>query len=322
MNKVLIIFYGGTGLFEKKEGFRFIEKKDDIKKWMEFVPEISFISKIDTVFIEKDKNLISRIDFLKVLKTIKDNIDDYDGILITNEVDTIPIFSNQLFWQIHNPKKPIVITGSNVIYREKDVLPDLSFRANLINGLQLINTGFNGVSVIYGNRVISPTKIYRSKLFDLNIFDSADKKYLARVDFGLSLDSMPSKEVGRSEFFFEFDDNFLFFKIVPSLEVLKFILDKNQTIKVIIFEAWTNNIISRDKLVEIFEFCKKNNKLIIFYNQLGFGKDFFKYTILTISHMTQECLCAKISWILGQTKNHTKIREMLKDNWYGEFIKE
>ena len=72
--------------------------------------------------------------------------------------------------------------------------------------------------------------------------------------------------------------------------------------------------------MKVFNLAQKNNKLVIFYNQIGFGKDFFKDTILTISRISPECLTTKLSWILGQTKDEKKIRSLLKKNIQDEFL--
>jgi L-asparaginase/Glu-tRNA(Gln) amidotransferase subunit D len=81
-----------------------------------------------------------------------------------------------------------------------------------------------------------------------------------------------------------------------------------------------NQIIDRKKLVTIFKLARKNKKIIIFYNQIGFGRDFFKDTIITISKISPECLSAKLAWILGQTKDEKKIRELLKKEIQNEFL--
>jgi L-asparaginase len=319
MNKVLLIFYGGTKLSGKKGSFVFVEKESNIDNWMQSIPEISLMAKIKTLLIKKDNKISVKSSVKELIKQIKDNIDKVDGIVILHDVDTIPLLANQLFWQIQNPKKPIVITGSNVIEQDNEFLPDLSFKANLINALQVVNSSLNEVSVIYGNRVISAPKIVRTKLHDLNVFKSIDKEYLARIDFGLSIKSK-KKEKKESKYYYDFSYDFLFFNMVPDIKILETLLDKDSNLKIIIFKALPNQIIEREKLVKVFNLAQKNKKLVIFYNQIGFGKDFFKDTILTISKISPECLTAKLSWILGQTKDEKKIRNLLKKNIQDEFL--
>jgi L-asparaginase len=319
MNKILLIFYGGNQLSNKKGSFISVKKNSDIENWMKSVPEISLMAEIKTLFIDKSNKILDKNNIEKLIHSIEDNINKVDGIVILNNTDTIPLLSNQLFWQIQNPSKPIVITGSNVIERDNEFLPDLSFKANLINAFQVINSDLNEVSVIYGNRVISPPKIVRTKLHDLNIFKSIDKDYSAKIDFGLSIKSR-IKSQGKTKYYYNFNYDFLFFNIVPEIKLLETILDKNSNLKIIVFNALPNQIIEREKLVKVFSLAQKNKKLVIFYNQIGFGKDFFKNTILTISRISPECLTTKLSWILGQTKDEKKIRKLLKKDIQGEFL--
>jgi len=319
MSKILLIFYGGSGLFEKKKGFVLVEKEKDISQWLSLVPEISLMAEVKTLFIDKGKEVLDQKNIKNIIRVIKENKEGVDGVIILNDPDTIPLLANQLFWQIQNPKKSIVITGSNIIEQDNEFLPDLSFKANLINAFQVVNSNLNEISVIYGNRVILPPKIVRTKLQDLNIFKSIDKDYLAKIDFGLSIKTR-EKEKKVPKYYNNFNYDFLFFNNVPSIENLKILLDKDNNLKIIVFKALPNQIIAREKLVNIFKLARKNKKLVIFYNQIGFGRDFFKDTILTISKISPECLSAKLAWILGQTKDEKKIRNLLKKDIQGEFL--
>lgn len=319
MNRILLIFYGGARLFNKKGAFVSVEKESDIEDWMSSVPEISLMADIKPVFLDKGNKVLDKNNIEKLIHYIEDNINKVDGIVILNNTDTIPLLSNQLFWQIQNPSKPIVITGSNVIEQDNEFLPDLSFKANLINAFQIINSDLKEISIIYGNRVISPPKIVRTKLHDLNIFKSINKEYLAKIDFGLSISPKKRKQ-GNCRYYYNFSYDFLFFNIVPEIKVLETILDKNNNLKIIVFNALPNQIIDREKLVKVFNLAQRNKILVIFYSQIGFGKDFFKDTILTISKISLECLSAKLAWILGQTKDEKKIRSLLKKEIQDEFL--
>lgn len=321
MKKIFIIFYGGTGLYDKKTGIKFVEKHEDIYDWLKLIPELSIMANVDYTVINKNKDLLAKENITELLITISDNLSKYDGIIILHEVDSIPTLSNIIFWQIQAPEKPIIITGSNTLEKGTEIIPDTSFKANLINAFQLIENGINKVGIIYGSRVISPTKIKRVKLQDINIFDSVDKKYIAKIDFGLSIEKKDRK-IKDPEYYSKFDRNFIFFKIIPGIEVLEKLLEKNNGINAMIFEAWENQITERSKLIELYRLGQKNKKIIIFYNQIGFAKDYFKHTIITINNITPECLCAKLSWILGQTNNRDQIKEMLKRNIMNEFFED
>ncbi len=317
MKKILLIFYGGTGLSDKKGNFKFVKEEKNIEEWLELVPELLMTAEIKTHVILGDH--LNKKNITDLIKVIEKNISKFDGIVIIHEVDTIPLLSNQLFWQIQNPSKPIVITGSNVIQTEDSIIPDLSFKANLINAFQIVNTNLKKISVIYGNRVIAPFRVKRSKLHDLNIFKSVGKKYLAKIDFGLSLEKIDEQK-GKMKFFYNFNDDFIFFNNIPDFTVLEKLLVKNSPVNIFIFRAFPDQIIKKDKLIEIFDLACKNKKMLIFYSEVGFGKDFLKHNIITISKITSDCLSAKLSWILGQTRDQNKIRKILQDNVQGEFL--
>ncbi len=320
MNKIFTIFYGGTTLYDKKDGFVCVEKKDDIQKWLGKIPEISLIANTqDFLIIEKERETKTRENLIKIVNTIELNIKNYDGILILHDADSIPTLSNQLFWLIQNPTKPIVITGSNTMEQETGSVPDLSFKANLINSLQVINSRINKISTVYGNRVIAASKIHRCSLSDLNIFDSIDSKYLAKIDFGLSIEDENKIIPLETKYFYKMSDDYLFLETIPEINILESLLSKNNPIKVLIFKSWPNKIMDREKLVKLFKLSQENKKLVILYSKMSFGKSFF-HTILTISNISPECLCAKLSWILGQTKNEEKIKDLLCKNIQGEFI--
>ena len=319
MKKVFLIFYGGSGLYDKKTGLKFVEKYEDIYDWLKLIPELSIMADIDYTVIDKNKDLLSKENVTELLITISENLPKYDGIIILHDVDSIPMLANTIFWQIQSPEKPIIITGANTIEKQTQIIPDMSFKANLINAFQLVESKINRVSVIYGSRVICPTRLKRTELLGLNIFDSVNKQYIARIDFGLSIEDKNHK-LKESEYYSKFDRHFVFFKTIPGIKILEELLEKDNGLNAIIFEAWENQITERSKLIELYKLGQKNNKIIIFYNQVGFAKDFFKHTIVTISNITPECLNAKLSWILGQTKNRIQIREMLKKEIMNEFF--
>lgn len=319
MKKIFLIFYGGTGLYDKKAGLKFVEKYEDIYDWLKLIPELSIMADIDYTVINKNKDLLSKENITELLVTISENLPRYDGIIILHEVDSIPMLSNIVFWQIQSPEKPIIITGANTIEKQTQMIPDMSFKANLINAFQLVESKINRVSVIYGSRVMCPSRLKRAELSGLNIFDSVNKQYIARIDFGLSIENKNYK-VKESEYYSKFERHFVFFKTIPGIKILENLLEKDNGLHAIIFEAWENQITERSKLIELYKLGQKNNKIIIFYNQIGFAKDFFQHTIITISNITPECLNAKLSWILGQTKNRTQIREMLKKEIMDEFF--
>jgi len=89
---------------------------------------------------------------------------------------------------------------------------------------------------------------------------------------------------------------------------------------VFIFKAYPGQIIEQEKMLEILNLAKKNNKLIIFYSEVGPGKDFYQEKIIQISKITADCLQAKLSWILGQTRDKNKITRLLNENIQGEFL--
>jgi len=253
------------------------------------------------------------------ISRLSKNINKFDGIVITHQTDTIPLLANHLFWQIQNPNKAIVITGSNIIQSEDSIIPDLSFKANLINAFQVVNTDLKKISVIYGNRVIAPFRVKRSKLHDLNIFKSVGKKYLAKIDFGLSLEKNEPIKAKR-KFFNNLDGGFVFLKNIPDYTILKKLFSKTSLGNVFIFKAYPGQIIEQEKMLEILNLAKKNNKLIIFYSEVGPGKDFYQEKIIQISKITADCLQAKLSWILGQTRDKNKITRLLNENIQGEFL--
>lgn len=318
MNKILLIFYGGTGLYDKKEKIIYVEKQQDLEKWLSKVPEISLMAKIDTLVIEKNRELISQNNIIKIVNEIKTKIDNYDGIIILNEPDSIPTLANKLFWLIQYPNKPIVITGSNVIEKDGEFVPDLSFKANLINAFQAINSQINEISVLYGNKVIKASRVIRKYLTGLNIYDSIDQTYLAKIDFGLSTE-YKSKNNQKTKYYNKLNNGFVFFEQIPEVDFLKDVF-KNDKINALIFNALPNQIANREQLITITKLIQENKKIAIFYSDIGFAMDFFEYTIITISKITQDCLSAKLSWILGQTKNEEKIRKLLKQNIQEEFF--
>lgn len=135
--KVLIIYSGGTfGMQLQKNGQLSIKNTDSLKTKLKQIPD--FYDKKQTYLSDKDfmispkilnvrlhykihqfKKLIDSSDsnpsfILQMLKIIKQNYNLYDAFIIIHGTDTLEYSGSALSFLIKNPKKPILLTGSQI----------------------------------------------------------------------------------------------------------------------------------------------------------------------------------------------------------------
>lgn len=174
MKKLLLISTGGT-----------ISCSDTIQG---LSPMLTFDELLDKVH-SKDSDIIidgvqlMSIDsgnivpqhWLDITSQIKYKYDEYDGFIVTHGTDTLAYTSAALSYLIQNPKKPIVVTGSQ---RPIDVEGTDAIN-NLSRSISLACESVGGVFVVFNDRIIHGTQARKIKTKGDDAFISLNRPYAA-----------------------------------------------------------------------------------------------------------------------------------------------
>ncbi len=157
--KILVIFTGGTIRSAVSDGW--ISPSDDMKyllinKFRETTDdEIQFDTLAPYTILSEN---LSAENLNMLIKCVRDNIDSYDGIIVTHGTDTLQYSAAALALVLGDDCNPIVLVSSNFPLEDKrsNGLP------NFIAAVEFIKSGCgSGVFVSYKNKDEN-TKIHRA----------------------------------------------------------------------------------------------------------------------------------------------------------------
>ncbi len=127
-----------------------------------------------------------------IARVIKEEYDNYDAFIITHGTNTLGYTSAALSFALANPKKPIIITGSQV----SAALPGSDGQINLENALR-IATWMNedglplrGVVAVFGSHIISGTRVKKDTEFDYDAFTSFGTGSIGRIGRIININEM------------------------------------------------------------------------------------------------------------------------------------
>ena len=149
MKKVLLIATGGT--IASSDGGSGLTPTVNGDELLSFVPGYKNICDVECIqpFCIDSTN-VAPDHWLKIVEIIKENYGFYDGFLVTHGTDTLAYTACALSCLIENPKKPVVLTGSQRPVGDADT----DAVRNLTDALSFAVSGYCGIAVVFGGRVI------------------------------------------------------------------------------------------------------------------------------------------------------------------------
>jgi L-asparaginase len=318
--KICIIFAGGTMLSEKDP--LAVNQAGDINGWLKKMPEIEIMAEIEPIFLIGEGYQASGKEFWqKINNLIQSRYDDFMGFIVINRVSDILFNALAASFAFNHLNKPIIFTGSQLPVVDKSLIDvkrksfgGLGIKANLINAVQIATMDFPVVGLMFGNAFLRATKAVRSAIYSLNIFTSADNKYLAKIDFGISPQIKLSRPEKNPEFINDFEDKVLYVKYQPGLTFEDY-KETAGKVKGLVIESLPVEPFSE-------EFKNELNRIkipVVVYNKY-YVPDLAINNVITVRQMTKETALIKFMWALGQTDDVKKIREIMNQEYAGEFI--
>jgi glutamyl-tRNA(Gln) amidotransferase subunit D len=270
-----------------------------------------------------------------------------DGIIITHGTDHIPYTSAALAFSLQNLPIPVLIVGSqrSTDRGSSDAAMNLICAARFI-----IKTDFSGVAIcMHGS--MDDEYCY------VNDPVNVKKMHTTRRDTFRSVDVYPIAKIhtdGQHEFFRSYNKKDKSRKIIskktfskqvailksrPGFSYKDIELYSNAGFRGIVLEGTGLGHLPNEshdeytkhhvKINETIEKLTKKGITILMTSQCPYGRvNLNVYAPLRVllksgvipARMTTEAAFVKLSWILGQTSNAKKIREMLETNYAGEIV--
>lgn len=326
---ITILFAGGATLKTENGKLLSVRNADDMKLWLEEVPEISLIADIEGVFVFEDGKEITPQDWNTLASTIQQRYTQTNGFVVLHGVDSMLYSSSALSFMLQGLTKSVVFSGSplNPNFSDERKLEDfinnyrtLGIRANLINAIQVATMNVPEVSILMGNQILRANYGRKTLNKTFNIFEADSEGTIGHVDFGIKLQAEETKRKKGKPKLQLFDDKYISVILMhPGYAPKEFAnLIKSQPDGILIRTHLQTGI--PKSLEPYFVLAEKEQIPIVILNP------FFKVTTpkgaLSIVGISYESLYVKMYWASTKAKTRKQMYDLLQENVAGEFKKE
>ena len=319
MKNILMIATGGT-IASKNLG-QGLSPTISAEEILQFVPQIADLCSVTTMqpFYFDSTNIYHK-HWVELAQIIKDNYNNYDGFVITHGTDTMAYTAAGLSYLIQNSRKPIVLTGSQKSIYEQDT----DAKGNLYDAFcYCVDDGASGVNIVFDGKVILGTRARKTRSKSFNAFSSVDYPEVAVVRNGKVVHFVENTVMGAPEFYNMLNPNVFVLKMTPGMNPNIFDYLK-QHFDAVIIESFGSGGLpkyeAQDFLEKLKEYLDQGNIAIIGTQVEREGSNLDVYEVgkrlsafdgvMEARSMTLESTFAKTMWILAQTKDKAKFRQM------------
>ena len=326
MKRILILTTGGTIVSE--EGENGLEPQVDNHDLLYYIG--SMTKKYDITcknILNLDSSNIQAEEWKKIAHAVYEDIDNYDGIIITHGTDTMAYTASVLSFMLTNVHKPVVLTGSQMPI--SNMLTD--GKINLYTAFAAIDCNIQGISIAFNRKVIRGCRAVKVRTMGFEAFESVNSPYLAEVyAVGIKKYQEEKHIEGTTQLLDKLSTKVFLLKLIPNTNPQIFDMIAQMGYKGIVLEAFGSGGLHferRDLIQKIEEITRKRIVVVACSQCLYETSDFTLYEVgrkllecgaIPGRDMTTEAAVTKLMWALGQTDDVDKVKEIFNTNIAGE----
>ena len=320
MKKILMIATGGTIASKETEtGLTPVITSEEI---LGYVPAVADICQVETrQLMNLDSTSIRPEHWLSMARAIWEEYEKYDGFVLTHGTDTMAYTAAALSYLIQKSPKPIVITGS----QKSICLQNTDARMNLQNSfLYAADDDSHGVNLVFDGKVISGTRARKERTKSFNAFSSVDYPEIAVIRDGKLIRYLTNVEYGEKPVFYDkLEDRIFLLTLIPGIhaDILRSLKASYEAVIIQSFGVGGLPEGEEQHFTDAIEEWIAAGKTVVMMTQVPYeGSDMEvyrvghevkkKYELMEAYNMTMEAAVTKLMWILGQTKDTRRIREL------------
>ncbi len=321
MKHILVIGTGGTIACKRSDdGLKPVMSSDEL---LSFVPDTKQFCLADTLqVLNIDSTNMQPDHWLLIARSIEEHYDQYDGFVVCHGTDTMAYTAAALSYLIQDSPKPIVITGA-----QKPIdMENTDARMNLADSLLFASCPkAHGVNLVFDGKVIAGTRGKKERTKSYNAFSSINFPYIATVQEDhviFYLDDKEQKE-RNVRFSLTMNSNVGLLKLIPSMDagLLNYMAEHYDGVIIESFGVGgLPSYESGDYRQAIDKWTSMGKTVIMTTQVTNEGSNMSVYEVgkkmkrdfglLEAYDMTLEAAVTKLMWILGQTRDPKKIREL------------
>lgn len=334
--KILLIYTGGTiGMIKDPDSG--VLKPFDFNHIKEEIPELKRLDcQIETWSFKEpiDSSNMTPDTWIKLVKIIEENYDDFDGFVVLHGTDTMAFTASAVSYMIENLKKPVVFTGSQLpigIIRTDG-------KENLITAIEIASTYVEGkplvpeVSVYFEYKLFRGNRTTKLSASHFNAFESFNYPDLAEagitIDYNYD-DILPFPE-GETVFRYGIENDIFILKLYPGIsKKLVHHFFNAPEIKGVVLETFgAGNATSYSWFLDELRDAISKGVVIINVTQCKMGSvDQSKYEtgkgladigLISGGDMTSEAAITKLMYLLGNYDRNADIKSLFQQSLVGE----
>jgi len=327
--RIALLFCGGTTLNQKDGPGDSVRTERDIPKWLANFAELTLIADVEPHFIYGGEAAgVGRREWAKIVEVVSKRQGQVDGFLITHGLDTLPYTANMLAFLIQGLNKPVVLTGSIVAGKtERSVIVESAFqhfkgmeaKANLVNAAQVAASDVGEVVVVFGNRVLRASRTIRATTPSANPFDTQDQSVLGKIDFGVRFAAHhPKRTSKKPQFTTAVDTKVTIVNWHPGVDMSMLRQSLGTTLHGVIIHMSESNYIP-DDLYQLFRHAQEHGVAVVLYTATG-PKRLKESEFILVDRMSLIATLTKLMWVLGKSRDLTKVRKYLQTPFANELL--
>lgn len=329
MKRLMLLTTGGTIASRKSEaGLAPAIQSDEMVEYLiRTYPDYSFHHEN---LLNLDSSNIQPEEWQLIARSVFRALGKYDGVIITHGTDTMAYTASALSFMIQNVDKSIVITGSQLPIGH----PLTDAVTNLHTAVEAAVHGIKGVSVAFNRKIIAGTRAVKVNTMGFDAFESVNAGYLAEIRAdgihvyrSCTADYNPDRAAILQD---KLCTDVFILKLLPGTRPEIFDALAGMKYRGIILEAFGTgglHYINRDLISKLEMLDQAGITVLVCSNCLHgrcdltiyeVGKKALAKGVLSAGDMTTEAAATKLMWILGQTDDKQRIKNMLSTNYTGE----
>lgn len=290
---------------------------------LDYVPAAKEFCEVDAIqVLNVDSTNMHPKHWKLIAGALEEHYEEYDGFVVCHGTDTMAYTASALSYLIQHSPKPIVVTGAQ---RPID-LDVTDARTNLLDSLRYACCErAHGVNIVFDGKVIAGTRGKKVRSKSYNAFSSINFPYLAVIQDEHILFYVDDKdrETENVRFYHELDDKVALLKLIPGVDagMLDYLIGHYDAVVIESFGVGGLPTYEDSDFYQAIERWVLEGKIVVMTTQVTQeGSNMSVYEVgKRIKHafgliesydMTLEATLTKLMWILGQTKEEKKVREL------------